>query len=84
VVEITSPHGSILGIVEPDPTLRRGLVSMTHSFGDVPGRERELRRIGSNTSQLTSVESDYDRFTGMPRMSDVPVRVARWAGELAP
>jgi anaerobic selenocysteine-containing dehydrogenase len=82
VVEIRSPHGSILGIVEPDPTLRRGLVSMTHSFGDLPGREREVRKIGSNTSQLTSVESDYDRYTGMPRMSDVPVRVARHAGEV--
>jgi anaerobic selenocysteine-containing dehydrogenase len=82
VVEITSPHGSILGIAEPDPTLRRGLVSMTHSFGDVPGRERELRKIGSNTSQLTSVETDYDRFTGMPRMSDVPVRVARYSRPL--
>jgi anaerobic selenocysteine-containing dehydrogenase len=80
VVEIRSPHGSILGIVEPDPTLRRGLVSMTHSFGDLPGREREVRKIGSNTSQLTSVETDYDRYTGMPRMSDVPVAVSRHAG----
>jgi anaerobic selenocysteine-containing dehydrogenase len=82
VVEITSPHGSILGVVEPDAGLRRGLVSMPHSFGDLPGREREVRRIGSNTSQLTSVETDYDRFTGMPRMSDVPVRVTRFAGEV--
>jgi anaerobic selenocysteine-containing dehydrogenase len=77
VVEITSAHGSILGIAEPDRSLRRGLVSMTHSFGDVPGTEKEFRRVGSNTSQLTSVETDYDRFTGMPRMSNVPVRVKR-------
>jgi anaerobic selenocysteine-containing dehydrogenase len=83
VVELTSPYGSILGIVEPDPTLRRGLVSMPHSFGDLPGRERELRSIGSNTSQLTSVDVDYDRFTGMPRMSDVPVHVERYRGEIA-
>jgi hypothetical protein len=50
---------------------------MAHSFGDVPGNEGDFRRVGSNTSQLTSVETDYDRFTGMPRMSNVPVRVTR-------
>jgi anaerobic selenocysteine-containing dehydrogenase len=77
VVELSSPHGCILGIVEPDRSLRRGLISMAHSFGDVPGNEGDFRRVGSNTSQLTSVETDYDRFTGMPRMSNVPVRVTR-------
>ena len=50
---------------------------MTHSFGDVPGTEASFRKVGSNTSQLTSVETDYDRFTGMPRMSNVPVKVRR-------
>jgi anaerobic selenocysteine-containing dehydrogenase len=77
VVELHSPYGSILGIVEPDRSLRRGLVSMTHSFGDIPPNERDFRKVGSNTSQLTCVETDYDRFTGMPRMSNVPVRVTR-------
>jgi anaerobic selenocysteine-containing dehydrogenase len=77
VVELHSPYGSILGIVEPDRSLRRGLVSMTHSFGDIPPNERDFRKVGSNTSQLTRVETDYDRFTGMPRMSNVPVRVTR-------
>lgn len=83
VVELSSPHGSILGIAEPDRSLRRGLVSMTHSFGDVPSSERDFRKVGSNTSQLTSVETDYDRFTGMPRMSNVPVRVKRCEAEPA-
>jgi anaerobic selenocysteine-containing dehydrogenase len=75
-VQITSPHGQIPGIVDADPALRRGTVSMTHSFGDLPDREAEFRLIGSNTSQLTSVEDDYDRYSGIPRMSAVPVRVA--------
>ena len=37
----------------------------------------EFKRIGSNAGQLTSVEEDYDRHSGIPRMSAVPVRVCR-------
>jgi hypothetical protein len=32
---------------------------------------------GSNTGRLTSVERDYDPFSGLPRMSDIPVRMVR-------
>ncbi len=80
VAEIRSEHGSILGVVEADRSLRRGLVSMSHSFGDVPGTGKDFRRVGSNTSQLTRVDADYDRYTGMPRMSNVPVRVTPYEG----
>ena len=38
-----------------------------------------VREIGANTGRLTSVERDYDRFSGLPRMSNIPVRVARLA-----
>lgn len=74
-VEIASDHAAIFGIVESDPTVREGLVSMSHSFGDVPEQDGRLREIGSNTGRLTPVDRDYDRFTGLPRMSDIPVRV---------
>jgi anaerobic selenocysteine-containing dehydrogenase len=80
VVEIASEHAAILGVVEADPTLRPGLVSMSHAFGDAPGggdATEVVRSVGSNTGALTSVERDYDRFSGLPRMSDIPVRVAR-------
>jgi anaerobic selenocysteine-containing dehydrogenase len=75
VVEVTSRHGSIPAIVEADDTLRRGLVSISHAFGDLPKDREQFRKVGSNTSQLTSVEDDFDRFSGIPRMSSVPVRV---------
>jgi anaerobic selenocysteine-containing dehydrogenase len=74
-VDVVSPSGSLVAIVDADPQLRRGLVSMTHAFGDVPGGETDVRKVGSNTSLLTRVDVDYDRFTGMPRMSNVPVAV---------
>ncbi len=76
-VELTSRHGAIEAVAEPDPTLRPGVVSMSHAFGGVPGRGGDPRRDGSNTSQLTSVEEDFDVISGIPRMSGVPVAVRR-------
>ncbi|HKA16113.1 MAG TPA: molybdopterin-dependent oxidoreductase [Myxococcota bacterium] len=79
VIEIHSDHAHILGVVEVDPTVREGLISMSHSFGDAPERDADVRAIGGNTGRLTSVERDYDRFSGLPRMSNIPVRIARAA-----
>jgi len=74
-VEVRSETGAMLAIAEADPTLRRGLVSMTHAYGDVLAGDARFREAGSNTSRLTRVDADYDRITGMPRMSNVAVAV---------
>ena len=66
-----------LGVVGVDPNLRRGLVSMTHSWGDVPERDHEVREIGGNTGRLSAVDTDYERYTGLPRMSNIPVSLSR-------
>jgi len=66
----------MLGIVEPDATLRAGLVSMVHSFGGLPGpQDKHVRDWGTNPGRLLRVDQDVDRYTGQPRMSNVPVRV---------
>lgn len=76
LVEIASKSGRILGIVEPDENLRTGLVSMVHSFGGLPGeQDKQVRERGTNTGRLLRVDEDVDRYTGQPRMSNVPVRV---------
>jgi len=76
LVEIASRSGAILGIVEPDDTLRTGIVSMVHSFGGLPGeQDKQIRDRGTNTGRLLRVDEDMDRYTGQPRMSNVPVRV---------
>jgi anaerobic selenocysteine-containing dehydrogenase len=74
-IEIRSARGSIPALVEPDATLRRGLVSMAHSFGGSPGEKSDFRQVGSNTSVLIGVEDGFDRISGLPRMSAVPVNV---------
>lgn len=78
VIEITSSYSSILGVVEPESELRRGVISMPHAFGDAPGSpdDKNVRKIGSNTGRLSSVDRDYDPYSGIPLMSAIPVNVA--------
>jgi len=75
MVEIISARATIVALVEPDDTLRRGLVSMTHAFGGAPETDHELRSIGSSTGRLLSVDRDLQPYTGQPHMSNVPVGV---------
>jgi anaerobic selenocysteine-containing dehydrogenase len=77
LVEIESDHSAILGVAEAESNLRRGIVSMPHAFGDAPTKENDarVREIGSNTGRLTPVDRDYDPYSGIPRMSAIPVRV---------
>jgi anaerobic selenocysteine-containing dehydrogenase len=77
LVTITSPRASIIGIVESDPSLRRGVVSMTHGYGDVPERDGEYRTIGSSTNRLLFDDVQFDPYTGQPQMSNIEVRVER-------
>jgi anaerobic selenocysteine-containing dehydrogenase len=79
LVEIRSNHGAISGVAEAEANVRRGVVSMPHCFGDAPTKENDarVREIGSNTGRLTPVDRDYDPYTGMPRMSSIPVSIRR-------
>jgi anaerobic selenocysteine-containing dehydrogenase len=80
VVQISSDHGSILGVVTPEAELRRGVISMTHAFGDAPDRDDAFREIGSTTGRLISSDQGFDPYSGIPRMSSVEVRVEVVAG----
>ena len=77
MIEITSSHSSILGIVEPEAGIRRGVISMPHAFGDAPGSpdDKDVRKIGSNTGRLSSVERNCDPYSGIPLMSAIPVNI---------
>ncbi|MEZ4281799.1 MAG: molybdopterin-dependent oxidoreductase [Myxococcota bacterium] len=77
LVRIASPHGEIEAVAWPDPDLRRGLVSMCHCWGSMPGQAADVRTTGVNIGLLISVEEDCARFSGIPLMSAIPVRLAR-------
>ncbi len=75
VLEIRSPRGAILGIAEPSPEVRTGCVSMSHSWGRNPDEKEDPRVDGGNTGRLVATDRDFDPYTGIPRMSTIPVSV---------
>lgn len=77
LVEISSSHASILGVAQPAPEVRQGVISMAHCFGEAPKHDRDVREIGSNTGRLIDNERDFDPHTGIPRMSAIPVAITR-------
>lgn len=75
-VEIVSKRAAIAGRVRPEPALRRGVVSMAHCWGGLPGKEAPYDTGGSNTARLVSLDEDCEVVNHMPRMSAIPVRIA--------
>ncbi len=73
-VVIANPMASVHALVEPDDTLRSGLVSIAHCWGSgVPGDDDP--RSGAAINRLISVDDAFDPRTGQPIMSNVPVSV---------
>jgi len=77
-IEIASRHGAIRVRAEADPSLRRGVVSVTHGFGALPRAAAKYDDVGVSTNWLTST-SDGSRETinAMPWMTGFPVSVER-------
>lgn len=74
VIRIESDRSSILGVVQPDPELRRGCISMTHGWGNNPDEPQEPTSRGGTTSRLCD-NSIGDRYSWIPRMSAIPVSI---------
>lgn len=73
-VEIRSPHGAIEVQVEPDETVRTGVISMSHGFGGLPGDPVNQQR-GASPNLLISTDSDLQTINAMPRMTAIPVNI---------
>ena len=76
-IEIASDRATIVAVAARAPELRPGLVSMAHCFGDAPDQEADPRRHGSSTGRLIDNTRHFDPYTGIPRMSAIPVAVRR-------
>lgn len=77
LVEIRSPRGTVIGVVEPADDIKRGVVSMAHSWGGSSLTDEKVRDIGTPTSRLVSVDAGYDPVTGMIVSSAIPVAVRK-------
>jgi len=68
IAEISSAHGAIEGPVRSDPTMRRGVVAVTHGWGG--GK-------GVNVNILTHRIMGRDPINAMPVMTGFPVNVRK-------
>jgi len=81
LVTIASARATIVAVAEADPSIRRGVVALAHGHGGVPGPVNDVRRHGSAVSRLIDNSVSYDRFSGLPRMSAIPVTLKPTASE---
>jgi anaerobic selenocysteine-containing dehydrogenase len=77
IVEISSPRAMLLGVVESADDVKRGVISMAHSWGGRSLTDDKVREIGSPTSRLVSVDVGHDPVTGMVVSSAIPVAVRK-------
>ena len=77
VIEISSPQASLLGVVEAADDVKRGVISMAHSWGGRSLTDEKVREIGAPTSRLVSTEVGHDPVTGMVVSSAIPVAVQK-------
>ena len=75
LIDISSPRSTITGVAKADKTLRRGIVSMAHSWGGTSLTDEKVRDIGTPTSRLTSAREAIDPINGMVVSSAIPVQV---------
>lgn len=75
LVRIASPHAELIGVVKAAPDVRRGVISMAHSWGSSTGTDEKVRDIGSPTNRLIDVENGYCTITGQAVQSAIPVSV---------
>jgi anaerobic selenocysteine-containing dehydrogenase len=77
LVEIESDHGRIRAVAREDDGLPRGVISMAHSWGGLPGRDDVASEaaIGACTNALISSDRDFEPYSGHCRQSAIPVNV---------
>ncbi len=77
LVEITSPRATVVGVVAPSDDIKRGVVSMAHSWGGSSLTDEKVRDIGTPTNRLVSADAGHDPVTGMVVSSAIPVSVRK-------
>ena len=68
-IKVTSARASIECAVQAAEDVRPGCLSVPHGWGGAVGT------LSGNTNQLIYNDRDYDKHTGIPRMSAIPVQI---------
>jgi anaerobic selenocysteine-containing dehydrogenase len=72
-VTLSSEHGSIETVAQPDAAVRAGVISVAHCWGGLPGEDGP----GANTNLLIADDRHLAPVNMMPRMSAVPINVSK-------
>ena len=75
-VLVMSAVGRLTTVLGTDRHLRRGVVSMSHSYGGLPDDTRQDRPGGANLGLIVGLDT-LQPHTGQPVMGNVPVSVSR-------
>ncbi|MEZ4334331.1 MAG: molybdopterin-dependent oxidoreductase [Myxococcota bacterium] len=79
-VAVASPHGRVEVRAKADPDLRRGVVTLVHGFGRLPGRGGRYEEAGVAVNALLSLGPESrESINAMPAMSGIPIAVRRLA-----
>jgi len=74
-VVISSKTGSIVGVAQADPSLRRQVISMTHGWGALDAAVDPEGATGAFTGRLVSLTEDLQSINYMTRQSAIPVSI---------
>jgi anaerobic selenocysteine-containing dehydrogenase len=75
-IEIGTAQGRILGTVKPDPTVRRGVISMSHCFGALDPSDDPEGALGAHTGRLIPLDPKRSEpINFMPHMTGIPVEI---------
>lgn len=74
-VEVESARAMISCVARSDETVRAGCISIPHSWGTNPDEKEDPLGAGGNTGRLTDNEAQYDKRTGIPLMSSIPINI---------
>lgn len=74
-VEITSAHGKVVAIVQSDPDMKSGVVSLPHGWGGLPAENEDPRAEGSCVNLLIDTDRNFEPINAMPHMTAVPINI---------
>lgn len=75
VVKITSERASIECVAVTAPDVLQGCLAVPHAWGGNPDEEADPYGSGGNTGKLSYNDRNFDRLTGIPIMSAIPVNL---------
>ncbi|MEM8491070.1 MAG: molybdopterin-dependent oxidoreductase [Pseudomonadota bacterium] len=77
IIKIESERAAITCVAVEAADVRRGCLSVPHAWGVNPNENDDPLEAGGNTGRLSFNDRNFDKRSGIPIMSAIPVRIER-------